>query len=395
MLIILACATAVTLYADYRESFRKGILAARRSRWQEVAAAMRDAIKEAPRDTDERINIAGFGDIVPYTPYYYLGLALYQTNDCPGALAAWQSSEQQGGLQRISGGARNDVAKFRKACEAKSASNTPTPTPTPPKPVPTGPDPAAVNAAVQAAEAAINRAQDSERAVSQLSSDALLNKVWKSEGGLGGAEQSARDTLGQARNALDAGRREPNLQRLQDAASLANTAAQRFDAIRQTAANRRAELAAPPIKEMPTAPTGRTTPPTPPIPPIPTPIPAPEKPVPTAKVEPPVTPAKPPAPFTAPRDLATAARLFFSARYQEAAESLGKLRYDSGPAAGHAALFRAATAYSLYLIGGERDATLAQTARQWVVETRRVAPALQPDPRAFSPRFVQFFTQTR
>jgi len=95
--------------------------------------------------------------------------------------------------------------------------------------------------------------------------------------------------------------------------------------------------------------------------------------------------------FTPPAELAAAARLLFSARYREAAASLARQRYSPGPAAGHAALLRAATQYSLYLVGGEREPSLLEQARQASAETRRLAPGLQPDPRAFSPRFLRFF----
>ena len=98
----------------------------------------------------------------------------------------------------------------------------------------------------------------------------------------------------------------------------------------------------------------------------------------------------PPAPLRA------AAALVFTARYQDAVTRLATLKYPAGPAAGHAALLRAAAQYSLYLLGGERDERLLAQARQAVAETRRHTPNLRPDPSTFSPRFVQFFsTETR
>ena len=58
-------------------------------------------------------------------------------------------------------------------------------------------------------------------------------------------------------------------------------------------------------------------------------------------------------------------------------------------------LFRAASAYALFITGGERDQKLRQEAETYVRECRRLAGAgFKPDPRAFSPRFVQFFERT-
>jgi hypothetical protein len=391
---LLVSVLGAVVLADYKDTYRKAIQARNRGRWEEVARYMAEAINEQPKDTGERIQISGM-DFVPYIPNFYRGLALANTNDCVGAIRAWTTSESQGGIRYATGGDRNAFNKLRPSCEAVvNAANKGTPPPNTAKPpVTTGPDPATVNAAAQTAEGAIARAQDAERAVSQLSADALLNKVWSNEANLGNAEQRARDALAKATSELEAGRRESNLQRLRDAASLAATAAQGFDAVRTTAQTRRDELQRSAVAELkplnelkPTGTgtgtsTGSTT-------------------ATTAKVEPPAgATTKPGAstatPFTPPPALAASARLFFAARYEEAASSLARQRYDTGPAAAQAALLRAASQYSLYLIQGERDAQLLERARQSVAEVRRIAPMLQPDPRAFSPRFIAYFASVR
>ena len=56
-----------------------------------------------------------------------------------------------------------------------------------------------------------------------------------------------------------------------------------------------------------------------------------------------------------------------------------------------AALLLAAARYSLYLEGGEKDLGLRRQAGESARTCRRLAPAFRPDPRLFSPRFVQFF----
>jgi hypothetical protein len=380
---ILLCGVVAALHADYRDAFRRGVQAARRNQWSEVVSAMREARKEEPRDTGERINISGM-EFVPYVPNYYLGLALFNLKDCVGAVQAWQALEGQGGMARVSGGERGAVAKFRKVCETRIAAVAkPAPPEKPPAPVAkpivpekaAGPDPAALADAVQNANAAIARAQDAERAVTQLASDELLSRVWRAEAPLGAADERARDTLARARTELEAGRRESNLQRVQEAATLAGVANKEFTAVRQAGEDRRTQLA----NEAAAAAAAAAKPEPPPA-----------KPTPTAPAAPPKV-----QPFTPPPPLAAAARLFFNAQYAEAAASLSKQRYSDAPAAGHAALLRAASTYALYLVGGEKDETLLGQARDAVREARRVAPALQPDPRAFSPRFVEFYRRTR
>ena len=370
---LLIAAVSIPVFADYRDAFVRGIRAQRNLQWQQVAAAMREAIRDQANDSGERIPISGFGDRVPYTPNFWLAIALYHLNDCPNALDAFRNSENSGGWQRVSSSDRGRATKFRQECEAKLVAEKP---PIPPKldppksepPKSTGPavDATALNAGLQAAEAAINRAQQAQNVVADLSSDQDLAKVWRSEGALGTEEQRAKDNLTRARGELDAGRKESNLQRLQDAATLASGAAKAFEAVGTTARARREEL--------------RAVVTTPPVPPDPK---APDIKVP----EPPKS-----SPFVPPAPLVAAANLVFKARYQEAAARLDALKYTTGPAAGHTALLRAATQYSLYLIGGERDQNLLAQARQAVADTRRHTPNLRPDPNAFSPRFVQFFS---
>jgi hypothetical protein len=365
--LIIAVASAPA-FADYRDAFARGIRAQRNSRWPEVAAAMRDAIREQPNDSGESIVISGFGDRTPYTPNFWLGFALYYLNDCRNSLEAFRNSESTGGWQRVSNSHRERATRFRQECEAKLAPEKPPTTVRPESPKtdsPPRPDLGAINAAIESAEAAVSRAQQAQNTVGALANDENLARVWRSESGLGAEEQRAKDNLTKGRAELDAGRKESNLQRLHEAAALASRATQGFEAVGTTARTRRDELRA-----------AVNTLPAPAEPKLPG-VKAPEMPTPAAFV--------PPAPLRA------AADLFFKARYQEAATRLGALKYDTGPAAGHAALLRAAAQYSLYLLGGERDQSLLMQARQAVADTRRYTPNLRPDRSAFSPRFVQFF----
>lgn len=57
----------------------------------------------------------------------------------------------------------------------------------------------------------------------------------------------------------------------------------------------------------------------------------------------------------------------------------------------HALLLRAAAAFDLFHAGGGREPELLEQARRSARECRRLAPGLEPLPRAFSPRFRRFF----
>ncbi|HEX6739165.1 MAG TPA: hypothetical protein VF310_12880, partial [Vicinamibacteria bacterium] len=100
---------------------------------------------------------------------------------------------------------------------------------------------------------------------------------------------------------------------------------------------------------------------------------------------PPATLAGPPA------DLLAAASAYFDGRYQEAVAALDGARYEAGPAALQAHLLRAASRHALYLLGGGRDEALRQAIAADIQAVRRLDPAFEPDPSAFSPRFRELF----
>jgi len=93
--------------------------------------------------------------------------------------------------------------------------------------------------------------------------------------------------------------------------------------------------------------------------------------------------------------LISASTLYFAGRYAAALAELTKLDYPTGFPGAQVRLFRAASAYSLFLTTGQRDQKLRLEAEANVRECRRLAAAgFRPDPKAFSPRFLQFFDRT-
>ena len=95
-----------------------------------------------------------------------------------------------------------------------------------------------------------------------------------------------------------------------------------------------------------------------------------------------------------PREIVrTAAQAYLGGDYGTALETLSGLELDDEKLAAQALLFRAAARYALYLLRGEREKGMVEAARADVAFCRRLAPELRPDPRMFSPRFVQFFEE--
>ena len=142
--LLAALLGAAAARADYRETFRQGIVAVDNQDWPEVARLMRSAAAEQTKE-GESVRIYGTR-FLPYLPHFYLGLALFRQKDCEGALAQWKESEDQGAVK---GTARwNALTHDRDVCAQSLAAKPPG---EPPRP--SGPDPAEAAKATQKAEA--------------------------------------------------------------------------------------------------------------------------------------------------------------------------------------------------------------------------------------------------
>ncbi len=80
--------------ADFRSSFKKGIQASEQERWEEVAAAMREAIADRPAAQKTRVPIYGSKTVV-YIPNTMLGIALAKMNQCADAWQYFEKAEAQ------------------------------------------------------------------------------------------------------------------------------------------------------------------------------------------------------------------------------------------------------------------------------------------------------------
>jgi hypothetical protein len=332
--------------ADYKDSYKQGVEAVEKAKWAEAARLMQDAIASKAAEGE---TIRFYGQrFEPYLPHFYLGLALFSSGDCAGALRSWATSESQGAVQKSE--KYKVLTKDRASCGKAAPQNVATPPPATPDP-----------AALQAAEAALKRADDLARAVAALQADPALAAIWSQNAALGPAQERAKEALTAARGKLEAARRKADPAALMEAREAADRVTQQFDAVNKEAIRKRAE---PPPTPRPTA-----TPPTPPT----------------------AIPSRMPPP----PELLAGARAFFGAQYPQTVALLAGADRLPGRAGAQGLMLRAAARHALYRIGGEKDAGLLASAQADARAARRLDPKAVPDPQAFSPRFVDLFQQSR
>jgi hypothetical protein len=134
--LLLAAARAS---ADYKDSFKRGIDAYDRKRWDEVVGYMREAAAANPAE-GERIKLYGLL-FEPYFPHFYLGAAFLNLGKCPEAVQAFKVSASQGAIR--SSPKYAELVDGLKSCEGAApppaAVSTPVPTPPPSTTAPTPP----------------------------------------------------------------------------------------------------------------------------------------------------------------------------------------------------------------------------------------------------------------
>jgi caspase domain-containing protein len=98
LLVCLALLPARGLAGDFKDDYRKGREALDYRRWQDAVLHLRAALRQKDREGDP-VRLYGVR-IEPYLPHFYLGFALFETGDYPGALQEWAISEEQKTIQR-------------------------------------------------------------------------------------------------------------------------------------------------------------------------------------------------------------------------------------------------------------------------------------------------------
>ena len=77
------------------EAFRRGLEARDKKNWKQAELEMRSALVSDPKESTRKVGGGIFRGGMEYLPHYFLGEALYNQNDCAGAVAEWAISEQQ------------------------------------------------------------------------------------------------------------------------------------------------------------------------------------------------------------------------------------------------------------------------------------------------------------
>jgi hypothetical protein len=350
--------------------------------WAEAKRLMRSAIGER---SEERKR---------YTPYYYLGLALFELGDCDGALGSWQESERQGAL------GRDELEKIRDGravCRSRSDDRTRV---------------AAELAAVEAMEQAARSAaglrsalgpgiddlwqrgdpspSDREKdASARLEAARVLIEKARAErdaGALGRGESEAREIA----KVLDQLRAEALRLRSEQRARLGNQRAKIDDLVgaarellRSTSdlapyppqvRRKRADLESL-LAEVDNLADGATD-------------------AYLAGLISRLTfsvqqaeevTARPPA------ALSKAADSFFAGDYAGVLDALATPTGDSARVRAHSLLLRSAAGYYLWVQGGESDQDLLAAAAADAALCQRIDAELRPPSALFSPRFVEFF----
>jgi len=387
---------------DYVEAYKAGLAALEARNWTATAASMRQAIAARPEE-DARVLRLGFGR---YLPHYYLGRALFELGDCPGALEAWGESERQGIIQRLP--QFEELEADRARCQNRLAAQK------------------RAGEAVRAAEGALRQAEEALAKAGEVGRNPEMTEAWgqgnpsparrlaDAESRLGGA----RDRLDEARRAGDGASAETErvareVQALAAEITTAATALRREgEEILAADQSRRETLvrnlnpllddARALLREI------RGLAPYPP-----------EidrlrsrlqglvasgeaqqggaagSPAQIARLREnleEVLGSLREASAPPPEILRQASEAFLRGAHEEV---LARIADDAslprGRARAHALLLRAASRHALYLRGGEADPELLASARADVLACHGADPGLSPTPRAFSPRFRDFF----
>ncbi|MBW3564783.1 MAG: hypothetical protein KY459_08660 [Acidobacteria bacterium] len=250
---------ALPLFADYRDSFSRGMQALDRKDWAGVRKHMSDAASQHPGE-GERVKLYGMRFEV-YLPFYYLGLANYHLGDCQGAVDAWRRADANGAV-KSQGSLYNQMQTFADECSSKLEQATPppdleppapelkppapelkppapelkppAPEPKPPAPEPKPPvvDPVRVDRAISTASSVIEQAKELAAATDRLGRASDTSGFF--DGNLRQRQQQGQRLLTSSQEALQVAKKGTgagSIENAEEAATLANRAIEEFRAL--------------------------------------------------------------------------------------------------------------------------------------------------------------------
>lgn len=130
--LIVAFVVATPTAADYKDSYSRGLEAAKDGDWAAVRQRMQEAIADNPTAAP-RVRLYG-QRWEPYVPQFYLGLAAFRQGDCTAALAQWRSTANAGVIGSVPN-LKAEQDKHTASCDTRVVQQ---PKPDPPKTGPVG-----------------------------------------------------------------------------------------------------------------------------------------------------------------------------------------------------------------------------------------------------------------
>jgi tetratricopeptide (TPR) repeat protein len=394
LLSLLAAGTAV---ATPKETHKLGVEAIEAGRWEDAERFFREAIAEKPEE-----KVSKFFDTA-YLPHFYLGVALSELGRCQEALDALTESDRQGQIQKSDHA--SELNQRRTRCQN---------------------DLRRIETAKREAEAVLGRADEAAAALKSLSSKPELAPLWnQGEPSFGSRQRSAEKKLAAARERFEAGGAGDELNRLDEAKSLADAALAELKATHTDARRRLGELnaaTAAALEQLEVVEEGarellRSVSDLAPYPRRLGSRVAAVDGLLTA-VEESRSSAKPErltelaaeltdamgtlrrAAVRPPRELARAVETYLEGSYQDALALLDAAGLTANARARpYVCLIKAASHHGLWVLGGERDDALRDLAVEAITacagnKTSDEPPSLPVSPKIFSPRFIEFYDAT-
>lgn len=95
VLAMLSPSAAFAQAQDKDEAFRRGLEARDKKNWKQAELEMRSALVSDPKESTRKVGGGIFRGGMEYLPHYFLGEALFNQNDCAGAVTEWATSQEQ------------------------------------------------------------------------------------------------------------------------------------------------------------------------------------------------------------------------------------------------------------------------------------------------------------
>lgn len=377
---------ALPARADYKDSYRQGLDAIQRRKWDEAIRDLRAAIAEHY----DAAGLMGAGLFKRYTPHYFLGVALAEQGDCRAAVEAFDVAEQQGKMAHDD---TIDLQRRRQSCKQKLA---------------------VVSDAAAQAQREVDGAAGVGAQLAALQASPGMRELWRTGSpSLESRQQAAASRLAGARTALEHAQLSANREQADEAGRSAAQARKELEALLADANSRRAAAQAEIQREVQEikkstdsarkdlAFATRTFSPLPPA--LKQRCDKVEAALTAVAAADPATPMvelrhrqetlrqalrelraaiKPP-----PDDLQKAAAAYLSGDYQGTLAALAALPAGDARVAAHACLLRAAALHGIHLLQSEGDARTLEAAKDEVRRCQSLAAPVQPLESAFPPSF--------